>query len=208
MDTKEQILQTARELFLERGFRKTTTREIAEQADVNLGLIPYYFKKKEELARQVYQDILDEIIDAEIIRDIKGDDSIGRFMMFYTLVHHRMLMLPGVFDFYLELIYEDIVAVEAQPYTYQLVKSVVEEFDLQADEQEVHLSVLMMKGAERALTKHKLEKKIGISFLEMNELLVKDLLLLLGIPKGSVEQSIRHARSDLDRMELDQTIYS
>ncbi len=51
LETRERILAAALEIFSERGFDGTTTRDIAARADVNLGLIKYYFGSKEKLWR-------------------------------------------------------------------------------------------------------------------------------------------------------------
>ena len=45
----ESILETAGEIFAERGFRKTTIREICKRSRVNLAAINYYFGDKEQL---------------------------------------------------------------------------------------------------------------------------------------------------------------
>lgn len=50
-DTRERILTAALEAFSERGFDGATTRDIAQRADVNLGLIQYYFEGKQNLWR-------------------------------------------------------------------------------------------------------------------------------------------------------------
>jgi AcrR family transcriptional regulator len=47
--TRERILAAAFELFAERGFDGARTRDIAERAGANLGLIKYYFDGKEKL---------------------------------------------------------------------------------------------------------------------------------------------------------------
>jgi TetR/AcrR family transcriptional regulator len=47
--TRERILAAALEVFAERGFDGARTREIAERAGANLGLIKYYFEGKEQL---------------------------------------------------------------------------------------------------------------------------------------------------------------
>src|SRR5207244_11353583 len=44
---RERILAAALEVFAERGFDGARTREIAERAAANLGLIKYYFNDKE-----------------------------------------------------------------------------------------------------------------------------------------------------------------
>jgi AcrR family transcriptional regulator len=48
-DRRQQIIAAAMELFARKGFRGTTTRDLAAQADVNEAIIFRYFKTKEEL---------------------------------------------------------------------------------------------------------------------------------------------------------------
>lgn len=47
--TREKILAAALQIFSERGFEGARTRDIAERAGANLGLIKYYFDTKEQL---------------------------------------------------------------------------------------------------------------------------------------------------------------
>ena len=48
-----QILDAAKELFAERGYRDTTVRLIAKKAGVNGASVNYYFRSKEQFARMV-----------------------------------------------------------------------------------------------------------------------------------------------------------
>src|SRR5450830_207738 len=43
------ILQTAVEMFVEHGYKATSVRKICEAAQVNVAMVNYYFKSKEEL---------------------------------------------------------------------------------------------------------------------------------------------------------------
>jgi AcrR family transcriptional regulator len=52
--TRAQILETALELFRERGYEETTMRAIAEKAGVAVGNAYYYFKSKEHLIQAFY----------------------------------------------------------------------------------------------------------------------------------------------------------
>ncbi|CAD7054702.1 TetR/AcrR family transcriptional regulator [Pseudorhizobium halotolerans] len=47
--TRERLVQAARRIFSERGYERTTVREIAAQAEVNPALINRYFGGKEQL---------------------------------------------------------------------------------------------------------------------------------------------------------------
>jgi AcrR family transcriptional regulator len=54
METRDVILKTALEMFLERGYEETTMRAIAERAGVALGNAYYYFRSKEHLIQAFY----------------------------------------------------------------------------------------------------------------------------------------------------------
>jgi AcrR family transcriptional regulator len=47
--TEEKIKNAARELFLQKGFSSTKTRDIAERSGINLALLNYYFRSKKKL---------------------------------------------------------------------------------------------------------------------------------------------------------------
>ncbi len=53
-ETRARILETALDLFRERGYEETTMRAIAEGAGVSLGNAYYYFKSKEHLIQAFY----------------------------------------------------------------------------------------------------------------------------------------------------------
>ena len=52
--TKALILETALEMFQERGYEQTTMRAIAEKANLSLGNAYYYFRSKEYLIQAFY----------------------------------------------------------------------------------------------------------------------------------------------------------
>lgn len=54
--TRTRLLDAALALFAEKGFAKTSTREIAEAAQVNIASISYYFGDKAGLYRAVWLD--------------------------------------------------------------------------------------------------------------------------------------------------------
>lgn len=66
---EENILLAAEKLFAEKGFDKTSTREISRAANVNISMISYYFGSKEKLLESLFkfrmvagQDYMKEII--------------------------------------------------------------------------------------------------------------------------------------------------
>ena len=75
--TRGKILATALRVFAERGFEGARTRDIAEQAGANLGLITYYFDNKETLWRaavtSAFAELERELADAMAAH--AGDDE-------------------------------------------------------------------------------------------------------------------------------------
>ncbi len=78
LPTKDRILAAAAQVFTEKGFAATTTREIAELAGVNIATLHYHHRSKEVLFEQVahgamdrFREIHDEVFDIELpLRDI------------------------------------------------------------------------------------------------------------------------------------------
>jgi AcrR family transcriptional regulator len=57
-DTRERILETALDLFIEQGYETTSLREIAERIGVTKPAIYYHFSSKEEILRTLIEPIL------------------------------------------------------------------------------------------------------------------------------------------------------
>jgi AcrR family transcriptional regulator len=62
--TRAQILDTALELFRERGYEETTMRAIAEAAGLSVGNAYYYFRAKEHLVQAFYERTHEEHLEA------------------------------------------------------------------------------------------------------------------------------------------------
>ncbi|MET8679249.1 helix-turn-helix domain-containing protein [Streptomyces sp. NPDC004647] len=65
-DTRQRIQDVALELFAERGYEKTSLREIAENLQVTKAALYYHFKSKEDIVISIFEDLsrpLDELIE-------------------------------------------------------------------------------------------------------------------------------------------------
>src|SRR5260370_13431036 len=60
-DKRSRLIQTAAKLAYRQGFRKTTLADIAEEAQVPLGNVYYYFKTKDELAAAIVEHRLKQL---------------------------------------------------------------------------------------------------------------------------------------------------
>lgn len=110
-ERRTQIIEAAKELFFEKGFHKTTTREISKKANLSFGAIYEYVGSKE--------DILFLLIEQYY-------DKLEAFLCNITTVHPKGMMNFEVFiiDYFtvidqlsneINIIYRDV---KSLPYTY------------------------------------------------------------------------------------------
>ena len=59
--TKKAILKASETLFANQGFEKTTVRQIAKTAEVNVAVIFYHFKTKENLHQEIFENCFNKL---------------------------------------------------------------------------------------------------------------------------------------------------
>ena len=62
--TKAKILQVAKEVFAQKGFQKTTVKDITNAADLGYGTFYLYFKDKREVFNALVESVEDELYTA------------------------------------------------------------------------------------------------------------------------------------------------
>ena len=80
LETQKKILSSARQIFLKKGFSGTSMSQIAKEANVAKALLFHYFKTKEDL----WKNVKDEVIGQNIIENLNcvPTDSFEHFIEF------------------------------------------------------------------------------------------------------------------------------
>lgn len=85
--TEQKIFDAATELFLEKGVDRTSVREIATKADINLALMNYYFRSKENLFDAIFSQLvkkntrkLIKILDSDLGLEEKVRQYVGVYI--------------------------------------------------------------------------------------------------------------------------------
>lgn len=91
---KQNVIDVSQTLFLEKGYSKTTIKDITAQAGITTGSLYHFFRDKEDILRHITKDMFDAA--AAMSDDILGKDGnpwlrfaleIG--MQFYFILTHR-----------------------------------------------------------------------------------------------------------------------
>ena len=142
--TEERIKEAATRVFLEKGFDGATSRDIAEAAGINIALTNYYFRSKEKLFMNIFEEMLQlffygmvEIMNkpislrekiAELIEHdfqlLKNNPSLANFIM--NEVHRnpdRMANCIGVMKQIHQSLFEDQLQQEVEHGNIRPVKA-------------------------------------------------------------------------------------
>lgn len=72
--TEEKIKEAARTVFTQKGYAATRTRDIAEEAGINLALLNYYFRSKEKLFQQIMAEKIQQLFGV-ILAVVNSEDT-------------------------------------------------------------------------------------------------------------------------------------
>lgn len=72
MDKKELLIRTASDLFAQKGYTETSIRDIGKAAKVNISLVYYYFKDKEEILYNIIHRSARDLI--VILKEIQSNE--------------------------------------------------------------------------------------------------------------------------------------
>lgn len=89
--TEEKIIEAARKVFLEKGYAATRTRDIAEEAGINLALLNYYFRSKEKLFQLVMVEKLQQLF--IVVLPIVNNDELTLEQKLETLAENYIDLL-------------------------------------------------------------------------------------------------------------------
>jgi AcrR family transcriptional regulator len=98
LSTEEKIRLAALKIFTKKGFSGTRTRDIAEEAKINLALLNYYFRSKEKLFELLMTEILQNFFKgiSQIFNEqhTSVDEKVVVFVNAYTALLKKQPDLP------------------------------------------------------------------------------------------------------------------
>ena len=113
LETEEKIKQAAKEIFLQKGYDWSRTREITEKAWVNLALLNYYFWWKKELFNIIMFELLEDFRDSMfLLLNDKNTSFNEKIRGFCDSYFDNNIMNIKVLPFILDSIRENIKTVQ------------------------------------------------------------------------------------------------
>lgn len=194
--TAQAILQAAYDLFLQRGYTDVTTRDIASAANVNLGLIPYYFKSKENLAILVSMKLNDEMYQ-EAFSKVSSNLKSAEKLYVYTAVNMQYCF--GRFaKFHYEFLASPNGNYQVSQTFRRIAQEVIETYHLQVTPEENEIYMAAMKGAERLIYIKRERKEINVSIFDITNLIISNYFFNIGLPDKTIAEVIQNSRTAIE----------
>ena len=207
MNTRDRILDGAQQLFWKYGYTKTTLRMIAKEVDVNLGLLPYYFDKKENIGIEIYSRYMSKFYERIPYKEYDVQNSIEHLLLTYPLLQYQMNLEPGLLKLYVELVKEDVLKYSVESYTFKSLELIEQEFKLELKSLDLATTISIIKGVERALIVGTIDGKLDMNYFDINVNLVKCALLYLGIDRGVINENVTVVRKKMLEKKIDFTVF-
>ena len=151
VETRERIFQSAKKMFYEYGYKSATIEKIAENANVPIGLVNYYFKKNEILSI-IYSQFIQNIkktIDEQISRDI--ENPLQRHIVFIRIFYMIMLSNDKNRELYKEIFINQLVEADVCDLVGIEFMDIIRTFDINITESIFRRLIIAEYGARREL---------------------------------------------------------
>ncbi|MET0235499.1 MAG: TetR/AcrR family transcriptional regulator [Kibdelosporangium sp.] len=86
MDTRQEILRVARQVFSELGYERTTFQEIATRAGLTRPAVNHYFQDKAALYRALFDSVQESVVGASVEQAVAQETLPGRLSAFLEAI--------------------------------------------------------------------------------------------------------------------------
>lgn len=204
LETKEKVYTTAKKLFYENGFVKTTLAEIARESGANKAMVSYYFGNKNNLALEVYNEYM-------VAMRVKTQNIINsRFpecdLLLLTAIEYRLQNRncntnQGLKRFYHELCDSNIF-MKTESASVGLVENISKVYKLGLSKVDIRALALAILAVIHGLYIAKNEGFLDCSSEYLAETEIRLLLRSLKIDNAVIEDYIERSREIVDRIEI------
>ena len=106
-EIEKDIIAASKKLFIEKGYKSTTMRDIATEANVNLAMMNYYFQSKDKLFDIIFEEAF-LIMSTNIIKVLSSEKSVlDKLSEFAAVYMDGLIQNPMIPGFIMHEIYAD-----------------------------------------------------------------------------------------------------
>ena len=127
-DLEKEIIENAKQLFIEKGFAETSMSDIAARTGINRPVLHYYFRTKDKMFQAVFGSIVlsfvPQVQDIILQKDLPFRERAGKIIDAY---YQTFIDNPCLPMFMIREIYRDIHELQLEQYLHKISESLREE---------------------------------------------------------------------------------
>ena len=188
--TKSNIITTAKILFYENGYNKTGIQDIADRADVKLGTITYYYKKKDDMITDIYNVFFLALYDYV--------SSVSENLNLYTKYCYALVLYYEAIlnDEHNKTLYYEVLVKNVNPHgrtniTNTLNRSCLDFLNKNYIEADLEVIARSEYGARKELFIDLYEKNIKFTSRAMIYFFIRNLFRLMNLDGEMIENTIQ-----------------
>jgi AcrR family transcriptional regulator len=198
---KEKILKTASKLFIDKGYKGTTTREIADVARINKGLLHYYYNRKEDIVSDIYKAFVEGLIgfvENRYGHELKGLD-------FFALLNMLFFKVATSERQYIEILLDVLSNTKLTKYKIDRSMECCLDVLLENGEQEKRsqllIAITISVGAESQLMLAIEDGSVDMTYRELAITVLHVCLVMMEIDEAETEAIIGRALQKADTID-------
>ena len=197
--TASSILKVAYDLFLKKGYKNVTTREIAACAGVNLGLISYYFSSKENLGAKVMDYSNKKLYEKAFETKLPEDTGPAEKMCVYTILLWRYTT-PELYRLVFELTDSNLSNIRMGETFTDLAWDVIKAYGLSVTPMENEIYLTAFKSSELSLIWKMTNHELNITWDDISDLLLSDYFFNIGLSDQIIYDVLERSKKILNEI--------
>lgn len=200
VNTKLDILDSAKKLFYNKGYKNTHYNEIAQHANLSPGMLHYYFRTKKTLAGKIINDLsLDLHKQIKSIFEHKYDLNIIfilELIIYYDLLHTN----KNFQKFYLDICDQNIINDYTKETTFIFVKLYYKVFNINIDKKYIKAYSTIFNFAQSGLFSQKLLGYLDLEYDKVVDLCIQLIFNYFGLKEDRIKVDIETARGECAKL--------
>lgn len=193
---RDHILYNSKSLFYNKGIHATTIKEIADMSEDPVSLVHYYFKKKEDIVRQIYLDFLGNI-DLFVYSTIFSDNNEPNVFLAHTvtqLIYYNIIMNdPKNMRVYQESLTNQSNAAILNTYIEHVYRKALNELEIDMPEEFFQAYISIDFGSRRELLNRYYKGDLDMKPSDLVLTMIRTFPLMAGLPQHEVTAMLEKA---------------
>jgi AcrR family transcriptional regulator len=186
IETRNNIINASKSLFYLQGLNSTTVQKIADLASVNLGLLSYYFKTKNNIIKIIFTDFFEKIY-ASVDNQVSNDKSVILIHMVKERVIYDIIFKDSNnFRFFKEVLDKSIVLKLFEERTYNNYTRINNERGFEVDDNLIKCYSSLECGGRLNLLKNYVDETLQVEYDDLINILVSCTPRLFGVDYSTI----------------------